>query len=67
MFKITKKGDVINIVVGPEGGFDEEEVKMLILHGYKACSLGPRILRSETAPLYMLSVIGFYRELKEIL
>jgi len=31
--------------------------------GIKACSLGKRILRSETAPLYFLSVIGYAREI----
>lgn len=58
-------GNWINIVVGPEGGLDITEVETLTDMGYLRCSLGKRILRSETAPLYMLSVIGFYRELKE--
>ena len=31
--------------------------------GITACSLGKRILRSETAPLYLLSVIGYVREI----
>ena len=31
--------------------------------GVKCCSLGNRILRSETAPLYLMSVIGYTREL----
>lgn len=65
--KNLKKGDTINIVVGPEGGFDREEITFLKENGYQSCSLGPRILRSETAPLYMMSVIGFYRDLKEAL
>ena len=52
-------------VVGPEGGLEISEVNALTELGYVRCSLGKRILRSETAPLYMLSVIGFYRELKE--
>lgn len=53
----------ITIVVGPEGGFDESEIQQMEEMGIKACSLGKRILRSETAPLYMLSVIGYSREL----
>lgn len=60
-----QSGNWINIVVGPEGGLDITEVETLTDMGYLRCSLGKRILRSETAPLYMLSVIGFYRELKE--
>lgn len=52
----------ITIVVGPEGGFDKSEVDFLINNGFISVSLGKRILRSETAPLYMLSVIGFMDE-----
>lgn len=59
-----KKGDTITIVVGPEGGLELDEVQTFMDYGYHACSLGKRILRSETAPLYMMSVIGYYCELK---
>jgi 16S rRNA (uracil1498-N3)-methyltransferase len=58
--RLTKS---ITIVVGPEGGFDEEEIKMMNKMGIVSCGLGKRIMRSETAPLYMLSVIGYEREL----
>lgn len=53
----------ITIIVGPEGGFDESEIAQMEKLGIVPCSLGKRILRSETAPLYMLSVIGYTREL----
>lgn len=52
----------ITIVVGPEGGFEKSEVDFLVENGFISVSLGKRILRSETAPLYMLSVIGFMNE-----
>lgn len=52
----------ITIIVGPEGGFDSKEVQYLNGNGFISVSLGKRILRSETAPLYMLSVIGFMNE-----
>ncbi|MGN1182077.1 MAG: RsmE family RNA methyltransferase [Faecalibacillus sp.] len=57
-----KKGDHLVIIVGSEGGFEESEIEELNKMGVKCCSLGKRILRSETAPLYMLSVIGYSRE-----
>lgn len=57
-----KPGSSIMIVVGSEGGFDEEEVAYLNSIGFSNCALGKRILRSETAPLYICSVIGFMRE-----
>lgn len=53
----------ITIIVGPEGGFDQSEIDVMKSFGIQECSLGKRILRSETAPLYMLSVIGYTREL----
>ena len=52
----------ITIVVGPEGGFDSSEIDFLNENGFINVSLGKRILRSETAPLYMLSVISFMNE-----
>lgn len=53
----------ITIVVGPEGGFEQKEIDRMKEMGIQECSLGKRILRSETAPLFMLSVIGYSREL----
>lgn len=40
-----------NIFIGPEGGFTEEELKIFLDTGRKVYSLGPRILRSETAAI----------------
>ena len=58
-----KAGNQLLIIVGCEGGFDESEIQELNEMGVKCCSLGNRILRSETAPLYLMSVIGYSREL----
>ena len=52
----------IAIVIGPEGGFSNDEVEYLVKIGFKNISLGKRILRSETASMYALSVISFYLE-----
>ncbi len=60
--KNLQKKDTISIIVGSEGGFDESEIQELEKLGVSRCTLGKRILRSETAPLYMLSVIGFALE-----
>lgn len=59
-----KKDNSITIIVGSEGGFERSEIDFLIEQGIEPCSLGKRILRSETAPLYMLSVIGYSREVQ---
>ena len=47
----------VSIMTGPEGGFSEEEVAFAQTHHMQICSLGPRILRCETAPLCALSAV----------
>ena len=62
--KIHKRENVnIGVVIGPEGGFTEKEVKALISAGAKCVTLGKRILRTETAPIVMLSDIVYEFEL----
>lgn len=62
---LNKKYDSITIVVGPEGGFEEREIDNFVNNGFEVVSLGKRILRSETAPLFLLSIIGFMYECGE--
>ena len=52
----------ISVMIGPEGGFSTEEVNLLNKIGFKNISLGKRILRTETAAVYALSVIGYLLE-----
>ena len=49
----------IAIVVGPEGGFDISEIDELKNSGYKSISLGKRILRAETAPIALLTMLYY--------
>lgn len=53
----------IAIVVGSEGGFSEGEVKAAEAAGLIPTSLGARVLRCETAPLFLLSAIAYEFEL----
>lgn len=62
--KNMDKYDKINIAIGPEGGFTKEEEKILVNLGFIKTSLGKLIMRVETVPLYILSVIN-YLELEE--
>ena len=55
-------GQSVGIFIGPEGGFEKEEVEAAINEGAKAITLGKRILRTETAGLTTLSVIMFHLE-----
>lgn len=47
----------VSFFIGPEGGVDEEEVRILMEEGACKATLGPRILRTETAPLAALTAI----------
>jgi 16S rRNA (uracil1498-N3)-methyltransferase len=58
-----QQGQSILFVFGPEGGLTEEEVSLLKENGFQSCGLGPRILRTETAPLYVLSAVSYQTEL----
>ena len=57
-----KDGNVI-VLIGPEGGISPTEAERLSAEGFTAVGLGPRILRTETAPLYLMSVISYATEL----
>ena len=61
--KKMKNGETLLFVFGPEGGLAEEEVQQLKDFGFGLCGLGPRILRTETAPLYSLAAISYHFEL----
>ena len=47
----------VSIYIGPEGGFDEDEVELIKQSGAKVATLGKRILRTQTAPVAALSAI----------
>ncbi|HET6629098.1 MAG TPA: 16S rRNA (uracil(1498)-N(3))-methyltransferase [Woeseiaceae bacterium] len=47
----------IELLIGPEGGLSSGELDMATTAGYLACSLGPRILRTETAAMAALAVL----------
>lgn len=49
----------VGFFIGPEGGFEQSEVEMLKQAGAEIISLGNRILRTETAGITMMSVLGF--------
>ena len=61
-FQGLSKEKSISILIGPEGGFSEQEINHLTDQGFIRTSLGKRILRAETAAIYALSVIGYLLE-----
>ena len=58
-----KNGGSILVIFGSEGGISPEEIAIFTKLGAVPIGLGPRIMRAETAPLYVLSAISFYTEL----
>ena len=52
-------GQSVAVFIGPEGGFAQEEIEAAKNAGFTAISLGKRILRTETAGMWVLSVLGY--------
>jgi 16S rRNA (uracil1498-N3)-methyltransferase len=46
-----------SVLIGPEGGWSESERRLCERAGISACRLGPRVLRTETAPLAVLAAL----------
>ena len=55
-------GRPVGILIGPEGGFSEEEVTLAEEAGFAPVTLGKRILRTETAGMMILSVLSYLME-----
>jgi 16S rRNA (uracil1498-N3)-methyltransferase len=53
----------LGVIVGSEGGFSETEAEMCASRGFATVNLGPRIMRCETAPSYVLSSVSYRFEL----
>lgn len=52
-----KSGQKISILIGPEGGFNQQEINQAKAAGFLSCSLGNRVLRMETVSSVMLSLL----------
>ena len=46
------------LAIGPEGGWTDNEVELLEAHGFRRFSLGPRILRTDTATISLVAVLA---------
>ncbi|MGM0126059.1 16S rRNA (-N3)-methyltransferase [Enterococcus sp. AZ194] len=61
--KNIKTGSRVLAIFGPEGGLSPKEIALFEEMQAIICGLGPRILRTETAPLYLLSVASYQWEM----
>lgn len=57
---IEDKKTSVALAIGAEGGLDDSEIQLLSDNGFQGICLGPRIMRTETAPLAVLSVLQFH-------
>ena len=55
----AEKATNITVAIGPEGGFSNDEKTMAEKSGYKIVKTGPRLLRTETAPIMALSILQY--------
>jgi len=49
----------VALLIGPEGGLDEDEIAEAIVNGFSPLTLGPRVLRTETAPVAAISLVQY--------
>ncbi len=49
----------IFVMLGPEGGFTASEIERVIARGFKSASMGPRILRTETATVAAVTLVQY--------
>lgn len=56
------EGQSVAIFIGPEGGFEEQEIQLAADNGIQPVTLGRRILRTETAGMTVLAWIGYVLE-----
>ncbi|NQZ13165.1 MAG: RsmE family RNA methyltransferase, partial [Algicola sp.] len=54
-FSPTSRG--IRLIIGPEGGLSDSEIEQTVQQGFTEIALGPRILRTETAGLTVISAL----------
>ena len=58
MLAIVDATKPITLLVGPEGGFSDEEIAYVTAHGVIPAKFGPRVLRTETAGLAAIAALA---------
>ena len=59
VLEANKSAKSVALITGPEGGFEPFEAELARALGFRICSMGPRILRCETAPLAALTALMY--------
>lgn len=65
LIEMHPRNEPVRVLIGPEGGFSPNEIEQITRFGIRPVSLGPLILRTETAALYVASNwVDFFRNSK---
>ncbi len=59
-FDTSTKPNSVSLLIGSEGGLTEDEIDDSIKAGFTPLTLGPRILRTETAPIAAISLVQYF-------
>ena len=62
LFSGIAPGSTLAVFIGPEGGFEEDEIELARSMGMHTITLGKRILRTETAGMALLSMLAYALE-----
>mgnify|MGYP006188111183 CR=1 FL=1 len=54
-----QKPQNVTLLIGPEGGLSEREIEQALAKNFNALTLGPRVLRTETAPVAAISLVQY--------
>lgn len=54
-----QKPQSVTLLIGPEGGLSESEIEQAAAKNFNALTLGPRVLRTETAPVAAISLVQY--------
>jgi len=54
-----QKPQSVTLLIGPEGGLSESEIELALAKNFNALTLGPRVLRTETAPVAAISLVQY--------
>ena len=57
LIKLKKKNNFVSLIIGPEGGFSIDELLFSYLNKFSFICLGGRILRMETVPIALISIL----------
>ena len=57
--ELTPEPAAVSILVGPEGGLESKEIKLALDYGFLSIDLGRRVLRAETVPAALISIIQY--------